>query len=715
MRLRTCKGSPKLSSGPNQHFIPKFVQKPFGILPKRKSIWYFERNTTAEEKRIKRVASGDNFYSDPSSDGEPNLDDKITEAETPLSSLLHRIRSLPVGAVVGAVEAAEIVTHLVPRTAHFRATIERGLRLIASGAVELFSDEDRLQAAIGLDQDVPTDRFREIATKELQNHHAITEIGIPISLLERIAFFMAKESFSTLVSDALPLFQAVFADWLNSSGEFVRDSHNKALSEMGQVNTRQQYLESLMWSVHAAPATGAILPDCVAVAILRDGSTAPAMAADWKDTGAFVMPISPHKLIVGVGADFAIPSDYDFNGEFARSSHDFFLAPCIDDETTRLHPLIGERSTAIIDDAVEGVLQPFLNAAPAPRDEDAPLYPLDVVGTRNESWQYELTFIDCGDSETVQPLIDTIQSIVAEIGNALPLHRLDGITIASDYRGALATLDRGYDGARTPETAPGEIGVGFAQTVSVFRSGQWKERIVIDSMIAFALIDAEKDTVEWGLYALINQLSDVAINETVDRTLPGIWMQPISDPLQSWLYQNIHPAIFGYIGSHFSAGFGDPPDLLKAKRDLFITTIEQMRSSVLAERLQYRFHGDVDRLLAVVMPAIRYTLQFGANLLGHCASTGSEPFDLEGMLAEALDHAGLKNWFSVYRDQLETLRRRFGRWDSFDEFLLLNVHVERLMWQLGILPWNGPEGIRIEVPLGTDNRGTHVRFGELSA
>lgn len=45
---------------------------------------------------------------------------------------------------------------------------------------------------------------------------------------------------------------------------------------------------------------------------------------------------------------------------------------------------------------------------------------------------------------------------------------------------------------------------------------------------------------------------------------------------------------------------------------------------------------------------------------------------------------------------------RFGQWECFDEFLALDVHVERLMWQMGMLPWHGPEGVRVEVPIFTD-------------
>ena len=30
------------------------------------------------------------------------------------------------------------------------------------------------------------------------------------------------------------------------------------------------------------------------------------------------------------------------------------------------------------------------------------------------------------------------------------------------------------------------------------------------------------------------------------------------------------------------------------------------------------------------------------------------------------------------------------------------LHVERLFWSVGMFPWEGPEGIRLEIPLGSD-------------
>jgi len=156
----------------------------------------------------------------------------------------------------------------------------------------------------------------------------------------------------------------------------------------------------------------------------------------------------------------------------------------------------------------------------------------------------------------------------------------------------------------------------------------------------------------------------------IEQHLPGVWMRPIIDPLQGFLYTNMHPAIFGYLGSHFSGGFGETPSHTEVKRELFISAWREMKSAGLPARLKYRYHGDVDRLLAIVMPRVSYALQFGADPLGHCVASGADLFVSSGELAQALDHAGLQNWFTIFRDHLERLRVRFGHWIHSTNFWL---------------------------------------------
>jgi hypothetical protein len=81
---------------------------------------------------------------------------------------------------------------------------------------------------------------------------------------------------------------------------------------------------------------------------------------------------------------------------------------------------------------------------------------------------------------------------------------------------------------------------------------------------------------------------------------------------------------------------------------------------------------------------------------GKCSSGDQE-------LETALREAGLQNWLDVFRHDLGVLWDRRGHWKSQDEFLAINRHVERLLWQAGVFPWKTEGGeIRIEVPLATD-------------
>ncbi|OSZ69092.1 hypothetical protein CAP39_09875 [Sphingomonas sp. IBVSS1] len=691
-----------MATGPNQHYLPRFIQKPFGVRPKRKEIWVFARGAAPELKRLKEVGASDYFYADPVTEGLRTLDDEITEIETPISQMLHDIRTQSIGSSIDSTNAANILNHLVPRTAHVRVSMERGLRMMANGVQTILDDHERIQSLIGFQEDEPNDIFRNEVSKNIGQIEILGNLAIPMDLKQRVAFFMAKENFNTLMADFAPMMRNAFTNLLQNSGGIIREGHNKALSQISSAKPRLKMFEELSWSIVAAPNQGAILPDCAALAFDKVGQATPAMFADWDDVVAVALPISPESLLVGVAAHFDVAALPDFNEAAARCSHDFFLAPRTNEYLEQLQKCLGERSMQLVDEAVSGAMEPYLAPLSKPRDQDKPLFPLDIIEQSGQAWQYELSFIGCGDTDNVRELSNAIQSIVTSLARALPLHRLDGITVAIDYRDAVASLDRGYDGASPADTAPEEIGQGIAQTITVKRDGIWKQRVIVDAAAAFVLLSEKNDDVEWGLYILVRQLAEVAISEMIERHLPNDWMQPISERLDGLLYRSLHPAIFGYLGSHVSAGFGDPPRHTDVKRELLITALGEMRSAGLAARFNYRYHGDMDRLLRVVMPRISYVLQFAADLLGHCAASGVEPFDSDGKLAHALSEAGLKLWFPVYRDRLERFRMRMGQWESFDEFLALNIHVERLMWQLGMLPWETPDGIRIEVPIETD-------------
>ena len=115
-----------MNGGHNQHYIPRFLQRAFGIPRSRREIWQFSPGESPERRLIKRTASEDYFYSRPSADGQPTLDDTITNVESDLSQTLRDVRSGVLDEPIDASKAAAIVSHMLSRTAHLRSAFRIG-------------------------------------------------------------------------------------------------------------------------------------------------------------------------------------------------------------------------------------------------------------------------------------------------------------------------------------------------------------------------------------------------------------------------------------------------------------------------------------------------------------------------------------------------------------------------------------------------------------
>ena len=684
-------------TGRNQHFIPKFLLRAFGIRPARKEIWYFGRDEVAERRRVKRTASGDYFYSESQADGKSTLDDAITRMESDLAPLLREIGAKNPGDTIESSTAAAIVSHLAQRTAHIRTTLGEGVERVFQHVEETFAERDNLEALLGLRNAVPHNRFRKMVVSP-----EIARLGVPCRVLERIAFLYAKENPSVLVKQNAD-FANAFLDILQPrSNDLVRDSHNKALGGMIGPNQYQDLLQTFDWRVESGPATGAILPDCVVIALDQDGVASNHFLIGGKEMAAIVLPISPEKLLVGRKPGFALRSDFDFNVQAACLSHAFFLAPRNDEETVRLQALLGRKFRSALEEAVghgfEDAVSEGLTAEAGSESPDD-----DILGARLTSgFRYELSLSDCGDERTTAKVQEEVVSLVNELARTMPLERLDGITIGNDYPGLLRAVPRGWKNAPAPDTVPPEIGVGVAQTVTVRRSGMAKGRIVLSSSVSDALISEDAEQKVWGRYVFARLLASVALMEIVERRLPGTLLEPPAEGIDGWLYASVDGVPESYAASWMAAAYVKNDETVDGLRELLAAAIDRMMTTVPPERLAYHEHGDLERLLGAALPAIRYVLMVSADLLGHCAFTEEPPLGKTSVLRDSLDRAGLRAWFDVYVDDLARFHHRSGRWESFEEFLALNIHAERLLMTVGMFVWEAPEGVRVEVPLGTD-------------
>ena len=202
-----------MNGGPNQHYIPKFLLRGFGIRKRRVEIWHFGVDEPPERRRIKRTGSDDCFYSRPSVDGQPTLDDAISALEPRLAETHRDMRSKSPEEVIDPDEAAAIVAHMLVRTAHFRSSFLDGVARLLGRIGALFAEPAKVKQLAGLDSDAPMKRFRELVASELAGRSEIARLGIPQQLLERVAFVGLKEASADLLGQSQEL--------VSTAGDFL--------------------------------------------------------------------------------------------------------------------------------------------------------------------------------------------------------------------------------------------------------------------------------------------------------------------------------------------------------------------------------------------------------------------------------------------------------------------------------------------------------------
>lgn len=693
-------------AGPNQHHIPQFFQRGFGVKPKGKApkeIWVFRPGAEPELARISKTASEDFFYGPPAADGVSELDQSFTLAENRIAEACRRLRVQAVGSSVDAATAADIVIHLAPRSSHMRSSFGWAIAQLMTDLKEVISEPDQLEQLLGLNKDQPSERFREKLRESLGDEPRLEAAGLPQPVLERAAFYIAKESFAVTMEEAVPRYAGLLNFFVQESPLVARDSHNRALGNLAErPGPRYELLASFEWTVEAAPDQGAILPDCIAIAYSEKTAPAPLLFVG-KDVQTVAMPLAKDRLLVGRTPGAPPVKLANFNKDAAASSQEFFLA---DSQTNfaALASLIGSRSRTFFEEATRDAFRAILPPAterPADEDENAVLSAF-APSEADLTADWQLSFHGVASEEVAHQIASPVNALIRSYARHVPLSRLDGITFAADYPTELREVDRGREDLPPIETTTSDLAVGIARMVIVARGGDAKGRIVMNLAIGEHLAGEDAGAREWAMHILIHQLTLVALLELVERRLPGTLLSPIGDRFRASLYAEVDAAIQGYVAARMSAGFGDAAEFANLYRGLLITALKDFKAEVERARLAYRYDGDIPKLLDVALSSAGQVLYFASELLGVCAGSDEPMLDAEGGLADTLREASLVHWLPDFGRDLERFFFRLGAWDSFEEFLAFNRHVERLLWSVGIFPWQSPEGDRIEVPLFTD-------------
>jgi hypothetical protein len=666
------------------------------------------------------VAAERYFYSDLSKDGSATLDDRITDYENELARLLILLRKAPVDSAVDAPIAAEFITHLTIRGAHLRDVFSLGAKEVITSIINLFNDEDQLRMFLGIDTDTPPLILREEIEKVLSKQvDLLSQIGLPESFVKQMAFTLVKENFHHFYAGQSTELMSILNKIACNVSSMAQQGHARALTRSLMPESRVEALRQFSWTIRLVPEGGLILPDCVAVVIQSDGNVPePYIMGGADEINVVLCPICSNKLLVGHKGNAALPEVQGFNEAAAACSYTFFVSANRTPELEKLAERIGERSKTIVLDTVSSAVNEFTakstveehRSQSALRSMERPVKPETTItmehsGKRKvndtQNLSYPVTFRDCADQETAQKIAAAVNLVVSDMSHSIPLVRLDRITFAEDYVAALRDIERGFPTSRPLIPTEDDCAVSVAMAPLVIRDGVAKVSIIMRAWLGYALIGEERGDQTIAIHTLVNQLAHVACLDLICQTLPEMLLSRIEDRWEAWLYAHTNTAWTAYFASRISAGFD--PAIGSCYRDLLLAALKRAREAIPRERLAYRSHGDLDRFLESTISSIGTLMTYAGMLLGHCDGLCQSLYDEKGNLTPVLEKMGLRAWIDVLRRNLAGLFERRGEWKSMQEFLALNRHIERVLWQFGVFPWRNDQGeVRVEIPLGTD-------------
>lgn len=686
-----------MMAGKRQHYLPRFLQRGFLIEredPEKEGerTWLHRLGAPARPVGIGDVGVEDWFYSRKGLLDEVTLDDVVTELEKGFSRDVATLRTFTPDVAIEPKLAAKTVVHLVMRTAHMRRTMSTGITGLIEEIGALFTDPDRLTAMIGFTSPelavVVTDGIRDAALK-------LAPAGIPPAFGERLFTFFMRERGDELAANARTMMAPLIPTLLEGLAGQVRDSHNELVAQELDDHGWVAVLSGFSWSVDVA--SDLVLPDAVALSRSAAGPLEPLVFTGGTDTELVLLPLARDRMLVGRRDPGATIDLSEFNREAAAACQGFFISARSHDEEG-LAALIGSGSMKSLSDAVaESIAEAEKRRSLAP-EQLPPARPREYT---QEQFSYKVTLHDFGDDILAHEYGDILQSVVGTLSQQMPLHQLDGVTIAQDYGDALAKLDRGDPDLPPILSGALAYGTGVAMPVTVKRDGTFKEHLVIDASIAAGWISDESEVRAMALHILIKMLAGIANSA---RFAESVGFKP--DEMGRELHLAVARAPSIYWSAKQAAFIAPDEGLIFA--DLVIESLDHAREAVGAARGRMADSSDVGEGFHIARECVAAVLGHAADWIGHRDGLADDQSFKGDDLAARLAPYGLEHWLALFGRDLTASYTEDGALD-LSVVTTLSRHVERIFWSLGVYCWPETGGVRCTIsdqPLAPQNLGS---------
>lgn len=347
-------------SGRKQHFIPQSLLRGFGTQKGKKTyVVAYTHDRGTFTPATDGIGAERSFYSELDVEGgSTTLDDKITDYEQQIPSVLENLRQ--VSDAIDPVVAAELVTHLAVRNDHFRKSTSAGGADLIAGMTEVLGDEDRARLLLGVAGDDPSEMLAiEIAKVWSQYLPLFNLMGITEKQFNALSFQVMKANFSTFHEELAGPIREAFGGMIEKIPEVTANAQRRALADDLAPPKRIERLSEFQWKTIETTDL-LILPDCVAIAFDAEAGILPLMLADLDRTESIWMPLASNRLLIGSMHE-GVSSPGNLNELLASCSWDFFVARIRTAELERYRTTLRSRSAKFMSGTVNDVINDALN------------------------------------------------------------------------------------------------------------------------------------------------------------------------------------------------------------------------------------------------------------------------------------------------------------------------------------------------------------------
>jgi hypothetical protein len=687
-------------AGRKQHFIPRHFLKSFVINDGSDKLWMYRRGLKkpVPVSRDDAAATRD-FYSKPSLDGSPTLDDLITDYETHLQFLVDKLRGVDFSTQVSSSDASEVVAHLTMRTAYLRELIGVGASEMASAIDTLINNPTELLDGIRLLKHRAPSKFAAMATEEFQKRgiHLLTNIST--KAIVRLLYFGIREDFDLLHANAIEQ----FADWVtvfeqNFTG-MGQLAHTKILQDQIVPTERKRQLETLTWQVVKIAENDAPLADCVAIAKDENG-WGPYLLASPGSTVCVILPLSPSKVIVGSGKRDWSEQAQQYTRHAVESCFSFYLSDQLQEKTEKDLSDLGHKAretvSGLTSSAIRGAIENFVAEV---SDDEHGTRSEATVAEGSKDFSYSVSLKDFANQEYAQKVANAVNEVVLAYAAICDVKNLDGITFAVDYEKAIAELDRG-DGHRSVErNSTVKNANGVALPILVHRQDGQKTHLVMKAYLAEDFISEIVDHKDAAVSLLLNCLGTVTFNSIVINKFPDTVRSTHKDEYEGWLAQYNDTLL----SSYFSISTTIPTvDMLSFYSDLAVDQLEAVIALTREAGQAYELDGDHEKLfqccassVSSFLTAITRVIAAQARFIG--------PKNPETALLTRLSQVELLKWADLFAADMSMFIDQTDDWWEFEETYFINRHFERLLFEVGVFPDQLDDG-SLYIHTSGDNR-----------